>query len=168
MFYIRPTDNWVISRASTYVNASVIYGAPKRLRNERKECERERTNERTEERPDAEVPSHMRVNWHVHHPPSRIFYALDTRGTGVTRRCRFALNHGLIGDTADGVGDVKRDNLDKTPASDLHKIVLIKQKYVFLFAEPLLEPRFITQPVNSGNILSENRTKFLQCQARGE
>ncbi|XP_014483007.1 PREDICTED: protein sidekick isoform X1 [Dinoponera quadriceps] len=34
-------------------------------------------------------------------------------------------------------------------------------------SEPLLEPRFITQPVNSGNILSENRTKFLQCQARG-
>ncbi|XP_019697114.1 protein sidekick isoform X2 [Harpegnathos saltator] len=34
-------------------------------------------------------------------------------------------------------------------------------------SEPLLEPRFIIQPSNSGNILSENRTKILQCQARG-
>ncbi|KAK2580567.1 hypothetical protein KPH14_007691 [Odynerus spinipes] len=36
-----------------------------------------------------------------------------------------------------------------------------------LIAEPLQEPRFTTQPSSSGNILSENRTKFLQCQARG-
>ncbi|XP_053987372.1 protein sidekick isoform X4 [Hylaeus volcanicus] len=33
--------------------------------------------------------------------------------------------------------------------------------------ETLQEPRFTTQPTSSGNILSENRTKFLQCQARG-
>ncbi|XP_076627146.1 sidekick cell adhesion molecule isoform X4 [Colletes latitarsis] len=33
--------------------------------------------------------------------------------------------------------------------------------------ETLQEPRFTTQPSSSGNILSENRTKFLQCQARG-
>ncbi|XP_020295533.1 protein sidekick isoform X2 [Pseudomyrmex gracilis] len=33
--------------------------------------------------------------------------------------------------------------------------------------EPLQEPRFTNQPSSSGNILSENRTKFLQCQARG-
>lgn len=32
---------------------------------------------------------------------------------------------------------------------------------------PLEEPRFTNQPSSSGNILSENRTKFLQCQARG-
>ncbi|XP_032667405.1 protein sidekick isoform X2 [Odontomachus brunneus] len=34
-------------------------------------------------------------------------------------------------------------------------------------SEPLLEPRFFIQPSTSGNILSENRTKILQCQARG-
>ncbi|XP_076160333.1 sidekick cell adhesion molecule isoform X3 [Ptiloglossa arizonensis] len=33
--------------------------------------------------------------------------------------------------------------------------------------ETLQEPRFTTQPSSSGNILSESRTKFLQCQARG-
>ncbi|CAL7947530.1 unnamed protein product [Xylocopa violacea] len=33
--------------------------------------------------------------------------------------------------------------------------------------EILQEPRFTTQPSSSGNILSENRPKFLQCQARG-
>ncbi|XP_029163396.1 protein sidekick isoform X2 [Nylanderia fulva] len=33
--------------------------------------------------------------------------------------------------------------------------------------EPLQEPRFTSQLSSSGNILSENRTKFLQCQARG-
>ncbi|XP_015175534.1 PREDICTED: protein sidekick isoform X1 [Polistes dominula] len=33
--------------------------------------------------------------------------------------------------------------------------------------EPLQEPRFTTQPSSSGNILSEHRKKFLQCQARG-
>ncbi|KAF3427889.1 hypothetical protein E2986_12443 [Frieseomelitta varia] len=32
--------------------------------------------------------------------------------------------------------------------------------------ETIQEPRFTTQPSSSGNILSENRTKFLQCQAR--
>ncbi|XP_026669717.1 protein sidekick isoform X5 [Ceratina calcarata] len=34
-------------------------------------------------------------------------------------------------------------------------------------SEILQEPRFTTQPSSSGNILSENRIKFLQCQARG-
>ncbi|KAG7208959.1 hypothetical protein KM043_015128 [Ampulex compressa] len=33
--------------------------------------------------------------------------------------------------------------------------------------QTLQEPHFTTQPSSSGNILSENRTKFLQCQARG-
>ncbi|KAI4500304.1 hypothetical protein M0802_004721 [Mischocyttarus mexicanus] len=33
--------------------------------------------------------------------------------------------------------------------------------------EILQEPRFTTQPSSSGNILSEHRKKFLQCQARG-
>ncbi|XP_015515694.2 protein sidekick isoform X1 [Neodiprion lecontei] len=33
--------------------------------------------------------------------------------------------------------------------------------------ESLQEPRFITQPSSSGSILSEGRTKILQCQARG-
>ncbi|XP_015603138.1 protein sidekick isoform X3 [Cephus cinctus] len=45
--------------------------------------------------------------------------------------------------------------------------------FVFWFAgsacaiEPLQGPRFSTQPSSSGNILSEGRTKFLQCQAIG-
>lgn len=43
-----------------------------------------------------------------------------------------------------------------------------EEENVSLFAEPLQEPRFTSQPSNGGNILSENRTKFLQCQARGK
>ncbi|XP_066595112.1 protein sidekick isoform X2 [Prorops nasuta] len=34
-------------------------------------------------------------------------------------------------------------------------------------AQSLQEPRFVLQPSSEGNILSENRTKFLQCEARG-
>lgn len=54
-------------------------------------------------------------------------------------------------------------------------IVAIKKIYIYIIffrqfcvAVPLQEPRFITQPSGVSNILTENHTKILQCQARGE
>lgn len=66
----------------------------------------------------------------------------------------------------------ERNKLIKNRKIHFNRWIIIAITYIildlhFTLADALQAPRFITQPSSSSNIVSEGRTKILQCQATG-